>query len=206
MEILWKYKRRKGEDSSGRVYFHWFCTSVFPNSKLMTSQRPIFNWFRDKKRLRDALKWGKIDIHSSTGLIVILIDFFPTFITQVLPEVSYLVICISWSFNGCRVCFPRQPWKYYENTNDEKMRTLLAGYTFIAFSLLCFQTVTSCPLRGLFSIGWETKQLTCFPSKFTLFNNHNSNKNNNIFSFTKFSRPYNLRSRNYSPKFKLYAV
>ena len=40
MEILWKYKR-KGEDSAGRVYFHWFCTSVFPNSNLMSSQRPI---------------------------------------------------------------------------------------------------------------------------------------------------------------------
>ena len=36
-------------------------------------------------------------------------------------------------------------------TNDEKVRTLLAGYTFIGFALLCFQTVTSCPLRGLFS-------------------------------------------------------
>ena len=43
MEILRKYKRRKGEDSAGRVYFHWFCTSVFPNSNLTSSQRPIFN-------------------------------------------------------------------------------------------------------------------------------------------------------------------
>ena len=116
--------------------------------------------------------------------------FFPTFITQVLAEVSYLVVCISWSFHGCRICCLRQPWKYYENTNGEKVRTLLAGYTFIGFALLCFQAVTSCPLRGLFSIGWETKQLTCFPFKFTLFNNHNSNKNNNIFSFTKFSKLY----------------
>ena len=47
----------------------------------------------------------------------------------------------------------RQPWKYYENANSEKVRTLLAGYNFIGFALLCFQTVTSCPLRGLFSIG-----------------------------------------------------
>ena len=73
---------------------------------------------------------------------------------------------------------------------------ILAEYTFIGFALLCFQTVTSCPLRGLFSIGWETKQLSCFPFKFALFNNHNNNKNNNISSFTKFSRLYNLRSRN----------
>ena len=93
-------------------------------------------------------------------------------------------------FHGCPICCLRQPWKYYENTNGEKVRTLLAGYTFIGFALLCFQTVTSCTLRGLFSIGWETKQLTCFPFKFTLFNNHNSNKNNNIFSFTKFSKLY----------------
>ena len=113
-----------------------------------------------------------------------IIDFFPTSITQVLAEVSYLVVCISWSIHGCRICCLRQPWKYYENTNGEKMGTLLA--------LLCFQTVTSCPLRCLFSIidysiiGRETKQLSCFPFKFALFNNHNnSNKNNNIFSFTK---------------------
>ena len=79
----------------------------------------------------------------------------------------------------------------HENINGEKVRTLLAGYTFIGFALLCFQTVTSCPLRGLFSIGLETKQLTCFPSKFTLLKNHNSNKNkNNIFSLTKFSKLY----------------
>ena len=41
------------------------------------------------------------------------------------------------------VCCLRQPWKYYENTNGEKVRTLLAGYTFTGFALLCFQTVTS---------------------------------------------------------------
>ena len=87
--------------------------------------------------------------------------FFHTFITQVLAEVSYLVVCISWSFYGCLICCLRQPWKYYENTNSEKMRILLAGYTFIGFALLYFQTLTSCPLRGLFSIGWENvKQLS----------------------------------------------
>ena len=123
-----------------------------------------------------------------------------------LAEVSYLVVCISWSFHGCRICCLRQPWKFYGNTNGEKVRTLLAGSTFIGFALLCFQTVTSCPLRGLFSIGSETKQLSYFLFKFTSFNNHNSNKNNNIFSFTKFSKLYNLTSRNYNPKFKLHAV
>ena len=46
--------------------------------------------------------------------------FFPTFISQVLAVVSYLVVCISWSFHGCCICCClRQPWKYYENTNDE---------------------------------------------------------------------------------------
>ena len=30
--------------------------------------------------------------------------------------------------------------------------------------------------------------------------------NNNIFSFAKFSKPYNPTSRNYNPKFKLHAV
>ena len=109
--------------------------------------------------------------------------FFPTSITQVLAEVSYLVVCFSWSIQGCRICCLRQPWKYYENTNGEKMRTLLAGYTFIGFALLCFQTLASCPLGRLFSIGWETKLLSCFPFKFALFNDHNNiNKNNNIFS------------------------
>ena len=46
MEILRKYKRQIGEDSAGRVFFHWFCTSVFPTSNLTSSQRPIFkgNW------------------------------------------------------------------------------------------------------------------------------------------------------------------
>ena len=43
LEILRKYKRRKGEDSAGRVYFRCFCTSVFPNSNLTSSQRPILH-------------------------------------------------------------------------------------------------------------------------------------------------------------------
>ena len=47
-EILRKYKRRMGEDSASRVHFHCFWTSVFPNSNLMSSQRPIFNWLRDQ--------------------------------------------------------------------------------------------------------------------------------------------------------------
>ena len=46
MEILREYKQRKGEHSAGKVYFHWFCTSVFPNSNDMSSKRPIFNWLR----------------------------------------------------------------------------------------------------------------------------------------------------------------
>ena len=121
--------------------------------------------------------------------------FFPSFSTQLLSEVSYLVVCIFWSFHSCRICCLRQPWKYYESTNGEKVRTLLAGYTFIGFALLCFQTVSPRLLRGLFSIGWETKQLTCF-----------HNKDNNIFSFTKFSKLYNLTYRNYNPKFKFHAV
>ena len=46
-------------------------------------------------------------------------QFFPTSITQVLAEVSYLVVCI-WSIQGCRICCLGQPWKYYQNTNGEK--------------------------------------------------------------------------------------
>ena len=130
--------------------------------------------------------------------------FFTSFITQVLAEVSYLVVSICWSFHGCRICCLRQGWKYYKNTNSKKVRTLLAGYIFIGFALLCFQTVTSHPLTRLFSIGWETKQLTCFPFKFALFNNHNSNKNNNMFSSTKFSK-LTVNKSNVS-KFKLPAV
>jgi len=50
MEILWKYKWQKGEDFAGWVYFYWFCTSVFPNGNLMSSQRPIsIGW--EKKQL-----------------------------------------------------------------------------------------------------------------------------------------------------------
>ena len=77
-------------------------------------------------------------------------------------------------------------------THNIKIRRFMISCcdTFIGFALLCFQTVTSCPLRGLFSIGWETKQLPCSPFEFTLFNNHIGNKNNNIFSFTKFSKLY----------------
>ena len=48
MEILRKYKRQKDENSAGRVYIHWFWTSGFLNSNLMSSQRTIFNWLRDQ--------------------------------------------------------------------------------------------------------------------------------------------------------------
>ena len=59
--------------------------------------------------------------------------------------------------------------QFFPTCRFEKMRTLLAGYTFSGFALLYFPPVTSCPLRGLFLIGWETKQLSCFPLKFALF-------------------------------------
>ena len=158
--------------------------------KIMRCFKVRWNWYPQFHRL---------DSHFNNW-------FFPTFITQVLAEISYLVVCISWSFHGYHICCLRQPWKYFKNTNGENVRTLLAGYTFI-FALLCFQTVTSCPLRGLFSIGWETKQLSCFPFQFALFSYHNnSNKGNNILSFKKFSKLYNPRSKNYNPKFKLHAV
>ena len=100
-----------------------------------------------RKKIMRLFKVGEVDLCSHFN------HFFPTFITQVLAEVSYLVVCISWSFHGCRICCIRQLWKYYENKNSEKIRTLLAGYTFIGFAPLYFQTVTSCPLRSLFSIG-----------------------------------------------------
>ena len=59
--------------------------------------------------------------------------------------------------------------QFFPTCRFEKMRTLLAGYTFIGFALLYFPAVTSCPFRGLFLICWETKQLSCFPFKFALF-------------------------------------
>ena len=59
--------------------------------------------------------------------------------------------------------------QFFPSCRFEKMRTLLAGYTFIGFALLYFPPVTSSPLRGLFLIGWETKQLSCFPFRFALF-------------------------------------
>ena len=65
-------------------------------------------------------------------------------------EVSYLIVCIFWSFYDCIICCQRQSWKYYENINGEKMKTLPAGYTFSGFVLLYFPPVTSCPLRGLY--------------------------------------------------------
>ena len=55
MEILRKHKQPKDEDSAGRVYFHWFCTSVFPNINLMSSQRAIFNWLRERKTIKLTL-------------------------------------------------------------------------------------------------------------------------------------------------------
>ena len=181
-----------------KTYFfvQHYCVTVIISSVINLNKRKKitrcfkvrWNWYTQFHGLDSHFNW-----------------LFPTYITQVLAEVSYLVVCISWSFHGCRICCLRQPWKNYENTKSEKVRTLLARYTFIGFALLCFQAVTSCPLRGLFSIGWENKQLSWFPFKFALFNNHNHNKNNNIFSFTKFSKLYNPSSRNYNPKFKLHA-
>ena len=88
---------------------------------------------------RFRLKWNwytqfhRLDSHFNR--------FSPTFIT-LLAEVSYLVVCISRSFHGCLIRCLGQPWKYYENTNGKKMRTLLAGYSFIGFALLYFPPVT----------------------------------------------------------------
>ena len=112
--------------------------------------------------------------------------YFPTFITQVLAEVSYLVVCISWSFHACRICCLRQPWNYHENANGEKMRTLLAGYTFIGFASLCFQTVTSCPLRGLYFItqiylaSKYSQSLTIQRLKITILNSNDMQYNSKI--------------------------
>ena len=137
----------------------------------------MIHWNK-RKKVKRCLKvrwnWHKTQFHRLDSHFN---QFFLTSITQVLAEVSHLVICISWSFQGCYIRCLRQPWKYYENTNGEKMRTLLARYTgtSIGFALLCFQIVTSSPLRCLFSIGTETKQLSCFPFKLALFNNHSNN-------------------------------
>ena len=40
----------------------------------------------------------------------------------------------------------------------KKVRTLLAGYTFIGFALLCFQTVTSCPMSQRPIFNWLRDQ------------------------------------------------
>ena len=77
--------------------------------------------------------------------------FFPSFITQVLAEVSYVLVCIFWSFHGCRTCCLRQPWKYYKNTNGEKVRTLQAGYTFIGFALVFPNSNLTSSQRPIFS-------------------------------------------------------
>ena len=151
---------------------------------IMRSFKVRWNWYTQFHRLDSHFNW-----------------VFPTSITQVLAEVSYLV-CISWSFHGCDICCLRQPWKYYENTNGEKMRTLLAGYSFLGFVFPNSYLMSS--QMPIFNIGWETKQLGCFPFKFASFNNHNNK--NNIFSFTKFTRLYNPTSWNDNPKFKLHAV
>ena len=159
--------------------------------------------------LYNSLKWGEIDIHSSTGSIVISIDFFSYFHH---PGAS-------WGFLSCSLYFLVFSWllyqlpktaieilRKYKQRKGEDSDSKVYFHWFCGFALLCFQAVTSCPLRGLFSIGWETKQLSCFPFKLALFNNHNNNnKNNNVFSFTKFSKLYNL-SQNYNLKFKLHAV
>ena len=192
----------------GHQFFHLYYNVVCGSS--FSRSQPDFEGFLRALRFPPSAKLTPpsicktrlITVQCTEGLSWVNIRII-IIITRLLAEVSYLVVCISWSFHGYHICCLRQPRKYYENTNGEKVRT---GYTFIGFALLCFQTVTSCPLRGLFSIGSETKQLSYFPFKFTLFNNHNSNKNNNIFSFTKFSKLYNLTSRNYNPKFKLHAV
>jgi len=106
--------------------------------------------------------------HSDRPMRVPVLPIFPT-LNTLLAEVSYLALCISWSFHGCLICSLRQLWNYYKNTAGKKMRTLLAGYTIIGFASLYSPPVTSCPLRGLFSIGWQTKQLSCFPFQFPFF-------------------------------------
>ena len=73
---------------------------------------------RKKITRRFTVRWNwymqlhKLDSHFN--------QFFPTIITQVLAEVSYIIICISWSFHGCCICCLRQLWKYYKKRNGKK--------------------------------------------------------------------------------------
>ena len=68
MEILRKYKWRKGEDSPGWVYFHWFCTSVFPNSNLTSLQCRRFWWSIEWfAAILDSLQTGRIGARMTLG-------------------------------------------------------------------------------------------------------------------------------------------
>jgi len=104
-------------------------------------------------------------VRSFTGSIVHSIDFF---LLSLLcwQRLFYLVLCISWSFHGCLICCLRAMkmlWKYKRQKDENS-----AGRVY--FHWFCTSVFpTSCPLRGLFSIGSEIKQLSCFPFKFALF-------------------------------------
>ena len=131
----------------------FFCTTTLP----CDYHDKFYDSFKQKKKDYEMLKveWNWYmqfhRLHSHSQQI-----FFATSLTQVTAEVSYLVVCISWSIRGCRIFCLRQPWKYYENTNGEKMRTLLAGYSFIGFAHLCFQRVTSSSQMPIFN--WSRDQ------------------------------------------------
>ena len=108
--------------------------------------------------------------------------YFPTFITQVLAEVSYLVVCIYWSFHGCCICCLRQPWNYHEICKRRRDENSAGRVYFHRFCISVF------PNSNLMS------------SQRPIFHHPD------IFSFKIFSKPYNPTSQNYNPKFKWHAV
>ena len=83
MKIPQKCSRWKDENCSVRVYYHWFCTSVFPTSNLMSSQRPIFNW----------LTGQTIKLLSISVSCLSVFYFLPTEVATCSPGLRIFVFC-----------------------------------------------------------------------------------------------------------------
>ena len=73
------------------VQQHYLVTVMISSMIHLNKRKKITRCF--KVRYNWYTQFHRLDSH--------LNRFFPTFITQVLAEVSYFVVCISWSFHGC---------------------------------------------------------------------------------------------------------
>ena len=169
MEILRKYKRRKHENSAGKVYFHWFCTSVFPTSNLMSSQRPIFNWLTDQ-----TIKLLSI----SVSILCFFFYFPPTEVATCsprLPIFSFLVqlfeferrsSCSAPSLNFTSFCMISSALKFPSTLSLLTANCLsYRGLSLCSSNTICLESITSslsciCLFKSFHSCN--VKAIPCF--------------------------------------------